>query len=246
MRWDIYDFFKDNSEFKIAEIGSYKGYSTKILSKIFSNVYAIDNNVEWTNFNKKINEDSTNIEYITLDVYQNSWDVLPDDIEVVFIDANHSYNNCRSDIMNSIKRFKNLKYVIFNYGAWNGVKQNIEKLTYNKILKIEKFIGKNNVQTPKGIINANEGIICSVDNDVKKIIQFLTNKTYIWKDSYITFLDNFKMDAFGEGNYVIVDKQTIKAYFNYKTHNIIFNDDYTIFLSIREDDLQIVNGGLKH
>jgi hypothetical protein len=114
------------------------------------------------------------------------------------------------------------------------VKQNIDKLSYNKILKIEKFIGI-----------TNEGIICSIDEDIKKTIRFLTNKTYIWENSYIKFLDNFKMDAFGEGNYVIVDKQTVKAYFNYKTHNIIFNNDYTFFLSTREEDLQIVSGELQ-
>jgi protein-L-isoaspartate O-methyltransferase len=56
MRYDIYDFFKDKSEFKIAEIGSHKGYSTKILSKIFSRVYAVDNSVEWTEFNKNFND----------------------------------------------------------------------------------------------------------------------------------------------------------------------------------------------
>jgi hypothetical protein len=52
MRYDIYNFFKDKSHFKIAEIGSHKGYSTKVLSKMFSKVYAVDNSEEWTNFNK--------------------------------------------------------------------------------------------------------------------------------------------------------------------------------------------------
>jgi FkbM family methyltransferase len=54
MRYDIYYHFKDKTHFKIAEIGSHKGYTTKILSKIFSKVYAVDNSIEWTNFNKNI------------------------------------------------------------------------------------------------------------------------------------------------------------------------------------------------
>jgi hypothetical protein len=57
MRYDIYMFFK-NSDYKIAEIGSHKGYTTKILSNIFSQVYAIDNNTEWINMNKEFNKDS--------------------------------------------------------------------------------------------------------------------------------------------------------------------------------------------
>jgi hypothetical protein len=52
------------------------------------------------------------------------------------------------------------------------------------------------------------------------------------------------MDAFGEGNYQIIDKQNIIATFGGRIHNIIFNDDYTEFTSTRKDDLQIVKGKL--
>jgi len=128
-RYDIYDFFKEKSNFKIAEIGSHKGYSTKVLSKIFSKVYAVDNSVEWTEFNKNFNKNITNIEYIMLDIYKDSWEILPYDIEVSFIDAVHSYECCKSDIYNSIKQFKNLQYIIFDdYGVWNGVKKIIDEL----------------------------------------------------------------------------------------------------------------------
>jgi FkbM family methyltransferase len=240
MRYDIYDFFKDKSEFKIAEIGSHKGYSTKILSKIFSKVYAVDNSIEWTNFNKNYNKDITNIEYVMLDIYKDSWEILPDDIEVSFIDAVHSYDGCKSDIMNSINRFKNLQYIIFDdYGVWNGVKQIVDELIQNKTLIFEKFIGINNVPGPNGIVkNVNEGIICSITQSINEI----KYKTYSWENSYIKFLDNFKMDAFGEGNYNIIDKQNIIANFGGRIHNISFNIDYTEFSSTRKDDLQIVNG----
>ena len=105
----VLNFFK-NTSYKIAEIGSHKGYSTKILSKIFSKVYAVDNHLQWTLFNKCYNKNSTNIEYVMLDIYKNNWEILPDDIEVSFIDADHSYTGCKSDIYNSLKQFKNLKY----------------------------------------------------------------------------------------------------------------------------------------
>jgi hypothetical protein len=239
MRYDIYDFFKDKQHFKIAEIGSHKGYTTKVLSKIFSKIYAVDNSIEWTNFNKNFNRDSTNIEYVMLDIYKDNWEILHDDIEVSFIDADHSYNGCKSDIFNSIKQFKNLQYIIFDdYGVWSGVKKIIDELIENKILIFEKFIGLNDVPGPNGIVkNVNEGVICSINKFIKII-----NKTYSWENSYIKFLDNFKMDAFGEGNYKIIDKQNIIAYFGGRIHNISFNIDYTEFSSTRKDDLQIVNG----
>jgi FkbM family methyltransferase len=167
MRYDIYYFFKDKPHFKIAEIGSHKGYSTKVLSNIFSKVYAVDNSIEWTNFNKEYNKDANNIEYIMLDIYKDNWNILPDDIEVSFIDAGHNYTSCKSDIFNSIVRFKNLQYIIFDdYGVWDGVKQIIDELISNKVLIFEKYIGLNNVPGPHGIVqNIHEGIICSINRD---------------------------------------------------------------------------------
>jgi lipopolysaccharide biosynthesis glycosyltransferase len=243
MRYDIYYFFKDKRDIKIAEIGSHKGYSTKVLSKIFSKVYAVDNSIEWTNFNKNFNKDATNIEYVMLDIYKDSWEILPHDIEVSFIDAGHSYECCKSDILNSIKQFKKLQYIIFDdYGVWSGVKQIVDEFIKNKILIFEKFIGLNDVPGPNGIVeNINEGVICSINNFVI-VIDEIINKTYSWENSYIKFLDNFKIDAFGEGNYKIIDKQNIIAKFGGRIHNISFNIHYTEFTSTRKEDLQIVNG----
>ena len=240
MRYDIYDFFKNKSNYKICEIGSYKGYSTKVLSKVFSKVYAIDNNIEWTNLNKEFNKDATNIEYIMLDIYNDSWESLPQDIEVSFIDADHCYDKCKSDILNSIKYFKNLKYIIFDdYGVWCGVKQIVDELINNNTLTFERFIGVNNVIGPHGIVeNVNEGIICSIYN----YTNILINKTYSWECSSIKFIDNLNMNAFGIGYYRFISKQSIIAFFGNRVHTIKFNDDYTSFESTRSDDLEIVIG----
>jgi hypothetical protein len=70
----------------------------------------------------------------------------------------------------------------------------------------------------------------------------LANKSYTWEKSHITFLDNFKMNAFGKGNYRIIDEQNIIANFGDRIHNICFNIDYTEFTSTRKDDLEIING----
>ena len=167
MRSDIANFFKDKSHFKIAEIGAHKGYTTKIISHLFSKVYAVDNSVEWTEINKNFNKDRNNIEYVMLDIYKDSWDILPNDIDIVFIDAVHSYDGCKSDISNSLKQFTKLKYIIFDdYGVWPGVKQIVDELILNKTLIFEKFIGITNVPGPNGIVsNTNEGIICRVSYD---------------------------------------------------------------------------------
>ena len=255
MKMDIVDYFISKKKYKIAEIGSYKGYTTKILSKIFSKVYAVDNNIERTEINKNFNKDSTNIEYVMLDLYNDNWNILPDDIEVSFIDAGHSYQQCKSDILNSMKQFKNLQYIIFDdYGVWSGIKKIVDEMIEKKTLIFEKFIGLNNVPGPDGIVNnVHEGVICSINNliprsdavlltETSTVSDEIINKSYSWEHSYIKFLDNFKMDAFGEGNYRILDKQNIIADFGTRTHHITFNSDYTEFSSTRIGDFQIVNG----
>jgi FkbM family methyltransferase len=71
---------------------------------------------------------------------------------------------------------------------------------------------------------------------------FINNK-YSWgEESYITFLDNNIMDAFGKGTYRIIDNHNIIAYFGSRTHNIKFNDNFTEFISIRQDDSCVING----
>jgi hypothetical protein len=73
-------------------------------------------------------------------------------------------------------------------------------------------------------------------------IGIIKNKRYGWEDSTIKFLDNYKMDAFGEGNYSVIDNYNIVAYFGCREHNIKFNDNYKEYISIRKDDLCVVTG----
>jgi hypothetical protein len=104
-----------------------------------------------------------------LDIYKDSWKVLPDDIEISFIDAGHSYDQCKSDIYNSIKQFKNLQYIILDdYCVWSGVKKIIDEWIEKQILIFEKFIGLNDVPGPYGIVkNIHEGVICSINRSQK-------------------------------------------------------------------------------
>jgi hypothetical protein len=96
-------------------------------------------------------------------------------------------------------------------------------------------------------------VIVNIDNDIVHIgnlnndINNIINNKYSWGDSgsNIKFLDNFKMDAFGDGNYTIIDNHNIIAYFGYREHHIKFNENYTEFISIRNDDSCLVNGKLK-
>jgi hypothetical protein len=72
----------------------------------------------------------------------------------------------------------------------------------------------------------------------------LINKSYTWNNSKITFLDDEKMDAFGNGSYLFIDNNKIKANFGKKIHEITFNKDFTEYVSIRQNDNQIIKGYL--
>jgi hypothetical protein len=169
MRLDIATFFENKPEYQIAEIGSHKGYTTRLLSNLFTRVYAVDNNAEWMKFNQNYNADATNIEYVMLDIYKENWDKLPNYIEVVFIDAVHSYECCKSDVVNSIRRFQNLQYIIFDdYGVWDGVKTLVDELLQNQDLILEQYIGETNVPGPDGMVtNCKEGLICRVNHRIR-------------------------------------------------------------------------------
>ena len=127
--------------------------------------------------NKELNKDNTNISYYKLDIYKESWSILPStDVDVVMIDADHSYESCKSDLLNALQQFKNLKYIIFDdYGAFVGVKQVVDEFIEKKTLQFETFAGmtdnlpcvqdwvdKSITMKDGKIMNINEGIIVKV------------------------------------------------------------------------------------
>lgn len=249
-RNDVREFFGDTcKDLTIAEIGSHKGYTTNVLSSHFKKVYAVDNNIGWTTISKQLNANRTNIEYILLDIYKNTWDVIPKDVDVVFIDACHSYDSCGSDIMNAIVSFPQLKYLIFDdYGVWPEVGRVIDDFMKMGVLKFEKFIGLcDNVPGPSGPVKGvNEGIICKLQSEMKNDVW---NKTFIWgpgmyDNAFITFLPSGRMNAFGVGYYFFTSKNHVVAYFGGKFHDIEFNDSFTSFTSTRRNDSFVVKGVL--
>ena len=165
------------------------------------------------------------------------------------------FNNCEKikDLFNKIsedivKRPFHFSCYDQPYIVYNAFKYNLYN---NKILKTLVVNNDNNIHSDK-VIHHFPGGPGVYKHKIHYMTIFLNNlnickiinKTYTWENSYIKFLDNFKMDAFGQGNYKIIDKQHIIAKFGGRIHYISFNTEYTKFSSIRKDDSQIVNGNL--
>jgi hypothetical protein len=143
-----------------------------------------------------------------------------------------------------IKSFCDLKFKVFNPCKQIKIVNLHNILNYfnnNELL----FIKKNFWYVPPSVLLINKKdciIYCITGNNYINTI--LENNKYTWGDSSITFLENNKMEAFGDGNYEIIDNYNIIANFGGREHNIKFNNDYSEFISVRSDDLCIVNGVL--
>ena len=174
---DILDTFL-NDEFSdktLVEIGCHKGNSTKYLSKIFKKVYAVD---KWhLDAAKEHCKDCDNVEFIKADLYRynangksyypDEWeDILPKDVDVVFIDAGHEYSQVKEDIKNALRMWPNVAFIFDDYGLPPGeVKQAIDEHISEGNLKVTKWIG----DTADNLISAAgtkfidmEGCICNL------------------------------------------------------------------------------------
>ena len=83
-------------------------------------------------------------------------------------------------------------------------------------------------------------IMQHVDN--KADIQIYLNRTYKWKNSCITFLENGVLDANGKNTYYCVDIYRVKCDFDGEEYLLKFDENYSSFISIRKKDFDIVFG----
>ena len=85
---DLIEFFGEDWKDKTClEIGTNRGYTTRILSFLFKKVITCEYDSELVNFAKNVNKDRDNIEFLQKDVYQSTWDF--ENIDVSFIDCVH-------------------------------------------------------------------------------------------------------------------------------------------------------------
>ncbi len=83
-------------------------------------------------------------------------------------------------------------------------------------------------------------------NKNKILCKSLENKRYYWGISInvIIFGLNNKMEAFGKGEYFFINEKLIIANFGGYNHFIKFSDNYSTFISIRQNDYDIIKGNI--
>ena len=185
---DLYDYFDDDFlDKKILEVGTHCGYSTRFFSFFFNKVYTIDYSAELIQKAKNLCSGRDNIEFWEGDLYNKLvyfevepreegiivpgiFDELPKDIDVVFIDASHLYNDVIIDTINVLSRFDNPIIIYDDYGGEYTVRKAVNDLIKLGLLELEKYIGhkkgdkiKNNGDV-SDYLNDYEGIICRRKN----------------------------------------------------------------------------------
>lgn len=71
--------------------------------------------------------------------------------------------------------------------------------------------------------------------------QYISNKTYSWKNINLTFLEN-SIQNFENSLYEYIDKTTLLVFFENNEYIFLFNDNYSIYKSINKNTNEIVSG----
>ena len=148
---DLIEYLRGGYEDKVClEVGTNRGWTTRILSSLFKKVITYESDIELIREAKDNNSDRDNIDYEMTNVYGGDWK-LKEKVDVVFIDCLHDYNSVMKDINNSIKLCKPNEEILLifdDYGlnnAWDGVKEAVDEYLKDSRFEIVKKIGQ-----PKG------------------------------------------------------------------------------------------------
>ena len=145
---DLDSFFGDRFLDKnIIELGTHFGYSAYFLSFYFKNVYTIERWEDCATKAREVNKDRSNVHIIQGDLYEdNTWkDLINKEIDVAFIDADHSFQAVIIDTINIMDKFKDIIIIYDDFGHVNEVNAAVNKLITDNKIKLISTIGH-----PKG------------------------------------------------------------------------------------------------
>lgn len=140
---DILKYFqKDGKKQQILEFGCCHGDTSRIFSEVFEKVYATDWRDNNLNLAKQKCKDCSNVEF---SIFECGKDEIKFDkgIDVVFIDARHSYDEIKEDMLSVLNYFDNPTIIMDDYGnPNNGMKDAIEEIIKYKNLEVVEYIGE--------------------------------------------------------------------------------------------------------
>ena len=167
---DIMKTFSDEKfkDLTMMEIGSCQGNSTVVYSSVFKKVYGVEKNSWNIEQAKKKCKDIDNVEFIQKDIYTEEWD-FPQ-VNVVMIDAGHTYEHVVHDIQKVMNYFDNPIIIMDDYGNPNvEIKRAIDEAINSGLVTKGPHIGEvSGFKTAAGWVrNDKEGIILNFNKEKK-------------------------------------------------------------------------------
>ena len=143
---DVIKYFKSKKLDLCIEVGTNKGWTTRILSMLFKRVITIEHSPALVYTAQENNKDRTNIEYLNGDAYNSDWG-LDETADVAMIDCVHAYKNVKQDIENCLEC--NVKYLIFDdYGLPES--EPAVKVAVDEFIKNNPNVKVTYIGEPKG------------------------------------------------------------------------------------------------
>ena len=163
---DIMKTFSDEKfkDLTMMEIGSCQGNSTVVYSSVFKKVYGIEKD-SWNIEQAKTKcKGIDNVEFIQKDIYTEEWDFPR--VDVVMIDAGHTYEHVVHDIQKVMNYFDNPIIIMDDYGNPNvEIKRAIDEAISSGLVTKGPHIGEvNGFKTAASwVMNDREGIILNLN-----------------------------------------------------------------------------------
>ena len=161
---DILRLFGESYKDKIMlELGCHQGNTTRVYSECFSKVIAVERSEQNIEIAKENCNDVSNVEFINMDVYSNDFNIPQ--VDVVHVDAGHTFQEVIYDIERLVKILDNPTFIFDDYGhVGRTVRDAINTKLQDGTIKLVTYIGED-----KGFVAANdkifigkEGVICNV------------------------------------------------------------------------------------
>ena len=160
---DILRIFKDKKIYDCIEIGSCRGDTTRVLSECFKKVYAFEQSSENIEYLKQRCADVNNVEISQADVYDSNFEIP--EVSVAFIDAGHSTDLVKKDIVRFLNKNPKMVLVFDDYGQKD---ESIKKAIEESDVEISRHIGEYNGFTfyrlngEESTFVGREGVICNL------------------------------------------------------------------------------------
>jgi len=140
---DLVELFPNSKGEKMLELGSHVGHCTRVLSRLFGAVIAVEHSEAVLEQNVKNTADLSNIVHLNFHTVLDDWGVFSRGrISAVFVDAAHDYHSVRSDIERALALPLVHTIVLDDYGAERGVKEAVTEIVAEGRARVRRHVGE--------------------------------------------------------------------------------------------------------